>query len=108
MKVTGENLSMTRGDSESLTVTFDNLVLSEGDEIHMTVRKTAQSDTVEIHKVITEFPNNEALIVLKPEDTSSLSFGSHVYDIQLTTKDGIVITIIKPHSFYLDKEVTYG
>ncbi len=37
-----------------------------------------------------------------------MAFGSHLYDVQLTTYNGKVITIIKPHTFYLDKEITYG
>lgn len=108
MKVTGENLSMTRGDSETVTVSCPERPFTAGDIIEMTVRKTATSTEKEIYKRVADFNDGVAVINIDPEDTSGLSFGNHVYDVQLTTGDGKVITIIKPHVLYLDKEVSYG
>lgn len=107
MTVTGENISMTRGDSETLTVSCDRPFVN-GDVVEMTVRKTATSDE-EMYKRVEEFTlDGKAIIEINTEDTEDMAFGSHLYDVQLTTYDGKVITIIKPHTFYLDKEITYG
>lgn len=44
-------------------------------------------------------------LVLRPEDTKALKFGKYVYDIQITTKDGIVCTFIAKAQFKLTEEV---
>lgn len=108
MKVTGTNLSMTRGDSESITVSADNRPFSGGDRIEMTVRKRPEAEDVEMYKLVENFDSGKAVIEIKPEDTAEMSFGTHYYDVQLTMADGTVTTIIKPSTLYLDKEVTYG
>ena len=98
---------MTRGDSETITVTCDRPFVN-GDVIEMTVRKTASSEE-ELYKRVDEFTSDgKAIIELESADTANLAFGAHLYDVQLTTYDGKVITIITPHTLYLDKEITYG
>jgi hypothetical protein len=100
-----KNISMTRGDSESLTV--KGLSLVNGDAIYMTVRTNVNTARKELFKEITEFVNGEAVIGITPEDTNNLRFSTYVYDIQLTRADGTVTTIIKPHEFKVEGEVTY-
>ena len=100
-----KNISMTRGDSESLTV--KGLSLVHGDIIYMTARTNVNSVTKELEKKITEFVNGEAVIGITPEDTKNMRFMTYVYDIQLTRADGSVTTIIKEHELKIEGEVTY-
>lgn len=107
MIVDGNNLKMTRGDSESISVSYDT-PFTEGDVIEMTVRQRETAPVKLIHKVITEFEEDgSALIVLNPEDTASMRFGDYVYDIQWKKANGWTSTIIKPAMFTLTSEVSY-
>lgn len=106
MKVNGTNLSMTRGDSESISVTISGYDIQPGDFLEMTVRQRTASPVV-LYKKVTEFSENKALISITPEETSDLSVGNYVYDLQLTF-GGTVKTIVKPSKFELEEEVTYG
>lgn len=107
MIVNGKTLSMTRGDTESITVTVTGYTLGDGDKIEFTVRKRPTSVTKDLHKVVTEFAENKAIFIISSADTSAMVFGNYVYDIQLTTADGAVITIIKPSGFVILPEVSY-
>ena len=106
MKVNGTNLSMTRGDSESISVTISGYDIQPGDFLEMTVRKRTASPVV-LYKKVTEFSENKAVISITPEETNDLSIGDYVYDLQLTF-GGAVKTIVKPSKFTLEEEVTYG
>lgn len=114
MIVDGEILTMTRGDSESITVKMKNPdgtvhPFVDGDVIELTVRKKPLSE-IAFHKTITKFDEDgSANISIDPTDTSSLEFGKYVYDIQWTNADGGVKTIVKPikNNFIITEEVTY-
>lgn len=108
MIINGTNIAMTRGDTESMTVTLDDGIgFVEGDIIELTVRVNPSSSTVELYKKVTEFDQGKARIDIRPEDTEGLIFRSYVYDIQLTRANGGVYTIIKPSTFEILPEVTY-
>lgn len=107
MIVREHNLSMIRGDSESITVSITDGFQS-GDIIEMTVRKAACDPKKYLYKKITQFSDGKAVIAILPSDTESIPFGSYYYDIQLTRGNGDVITIIKPAKFTLLEEITYG
>ena len=112
MKIQGTNISMTRGDSEMIKVaikdTLGNTIpLVTGDTIYLTVRESMLSPTKIIEKIVTEFDDGQALIIINPEDTNNLRFTSYVYDIQLTKENGSVKTIITPSNFTITGEVTY-
>jgi hypothetical protein len=112
MTITGTNISMVRGDSESLTVRLfddngDQVNIVSGDTVYFTVRE-ALGDTVTIlQKVITGFLNGEAVIQINPSDTDELFFKTYVYDIQWTRADGQVKTIVPASNFTILAEVTY-
>lgn len=102
------NISMTRGDSETITVSCKDRPFVTGDVIAFTVRKSAKNQIKNIEKKVTTFDENgKAIIEIKPEDTASMDFSSYKYDIQLTAADGTVATIIKPANFTLTEEVSY-
>lgn len=106
MKVSGTGLAMTRGDSESISVTISGYDIQPGDFLEMTIRRRIGSPVV-FYRKITEFSGNTALINILPEDTNALQTGDYVYDLQLTF-GGAVKTIVKPSTFTLEDEVTYG
>lgn len=99
------NIAMTRGDSESITVTC-SVPFTSGDTVYFTVREDAESGIV-LQKVITEFADGRAIIPILPEDTEPLDFGTYLYDIQVTRAGGVVTTLIIPSRFKLNEEVTY-
>lgn len=109
MRIDGKNnISMTRGDSETITVSCQERPFAEGDKITFTVRFTPSSKEKEIEKTVTEFTEEgKAIIEILPEDTAKMAFGKYRYDIQLTGADETVTTIIKPAEFRIEEEVTY-
>lgn len=106
MKVNGTDIYMTRGDSESIGVKLSGYMLTEGDKVELTVRRSVGNSAV-IHKTVTEFSDNTAIISISPEDTQRLPFGKYIYDIQITY-GGSVKTIVTPSAFEIGEEVTYG
>lgn len=110
MELSGTNIAMINGDSETITVAAvdtngDPLLLTAGDKITFTVKKSTYESNVAIQKVITEFVNGEAIIELAAADTINLS-GGYFYDIQLDRADGTVTTIVKPSSLTVQRGVT--
>ena len=101
------NIRMTRGDSESITVTCEERPFAEGDKITMTVKESEYRKEILFQKNVTEFQDGKAIIEITPEDTKNFHFAGYVYDIQLTGADGTVTTIIKPAIFEVMKEVTH-
>lgn len=99
------NISMTRGDSESITVRC-NEPFVEGDTVTFTMRPDVD-DAISLQKAVTDFPDGNAVIPFYPEDTEGLEFGDYVYDVQLTRADGTVTTLLVPAKFTLKDEVTY-
>lgn len=113
MIVSGTNLSMTRGDSESITVSCidgagDPVLFVTGDTIYFTIKSDAASTVKILQKVITEFEEDgSAIICIDHADTEECVFKKYTYDIQLTRADGTVTTIVKPATFEITKEVTH-
>lgn len=102
-------IKLTRGDTARFSVGILNEIsdsaysISNNDRLTLTVKKKVKDEDALIQKTIT----GATLFHIKPEDTSSLSFGKYVYDVQLTTSDGDVYTIVGPTTFELLAEVTY-
>lgn len=108
------NISMTRGDSESITVRqFEKhdgeepvfLPFEDGDTVYFTMRPDIEGEIV-LQKEIADFPEGEAVIPFEPEDTAGLDFGDYVYDVQLTRANDTVTTLLVPARFRLEEEVT--
>lgn len=100
-------IHIIRGDTldlevEILTPLGEKYILQDGDKISFTV-KTSVNDTVSLIKK--EFTSNRVLI--KPEDTKDLPYGTYIYDCQLTTKAGEISTFIPPSKFIIEEEVTF-
>lgn len=112
MRVYGRDISMIRGDTESLRVSVkeqygDKIFLSSGDTIYFTVKKNSKEEEVLIQKVVEVFDNGEAVISIDPEDTKQLEFRTYYYDIQLNRTNGDVKTVISASKFKIESEITY-
>ena len=104
LKIVNNKVYLVRGDSGAITVTVLNAdgskrVIQPGDEILMTVRATPTS------KILFQKAGPE--IIIEPEDTALLAFGTYCYDVQITLADGTVDTIIPRNDFIVLEEVTY-
>ena len=104
LKIVNNKVYLVRGDSGAITITVlhaDGSVrsLQESDEILMTVRATPTSEIL--------FQKTGPEIIIEPEDTAALPFGTYCYDVQITLADGTVDTIIPKNDFVVLEEVTY-
>lgn len=101
MFITNYQISMYRGDSETIKINLTNKAdgsarpLESDESIYMTVRRTTESDEVVLSKIITKQDSpGVVLINLKPEDTANLPLGDYVYDIRIKRGTTWVKTII--------------
>ncbi len=102
-------IHLTRGDTARLfidratnAVTGKEYVFTEEDEVTLTVKKTVMDTSPAVQIRV---PGGEAFHI-KPENTKALAFGRYIYDVQLTTAEGDVYTVIPPATFEILKEVT--
>ena len=112
MEIQGTNISMIRGDSETIKVSCKDaqgvdVPLEDGDTLYFTVKKSTNTEEKILQKIVTEFTDGVALITIFPKDTRELKIGSYYYDIQLNRANGQVKTIIPPSRFIINAEVTY-
>ena len=112
MKVTGTDLAMIRGDSESIALSLKDgeAVISfvTGDTVYVTVKCSPMVDEIALQMIVTEFnEDGNCIIEIAPNDTKDLGFRSYVYDIQLNRFDGTVTTIVPCSKFAILQEVTY-
>ena len=106
MTLSGTNISMTRGDTETLTIRC-SVPFEDGDTVYMTVRESVEAP-VAFQKIVRDFGDEgEAVIVIDHEDTEGMDFGDYLYDVQVTRDSGTVTTLVKPSKFTLTEEITY-
>lgn len=111
----GYDLAMTRGDTESLTVTMTVDVDGtetpfDASEAVFTVRD--KRDGVKIFDVdATSLTGGVAVFDFPHALTAELAAGKYVYDVQATTSEGVVKTPLgglkSPCRFTLYQDVTY-
>lgn len=108
LEVTGNDISLTRGDTARLTVTITNIcddglyIPSPGDVFKFTVKESVYESNSIFQKVSTGSP----IFKIDPIDTKSLDFRKYVYDIELETPNGEIYTIVPYSEFRILKEVT--
>jgi hypothetical protein len=104
--INGENISLTRGDSLILHVNImqneEPYVPREGDVVRFALKKKSSDEECLILKDI----DTETLqLIIEPDDTKNLPYGTYRYDIELTTAAGFVDTFIGPANFKITEEV---
>ena len=102
-----KKIILTKGDSATIQVSaYDNdgneYEIKSTDVVTMKVKETPNSETTSISK--TADANN--IITILPNDTSSLTAGTYVYDIQLVTAENNVYTIIPMNYFEIIEEIS--
>ena len=114
LRVNGNNdIQLTRGDTARLSLTIQDELTGDGyspvagDVIRLTIRKSVYATDKIMEKELELSEGDEINFTFAPEDTQALDYGTFVYDVELTTADGDVYTIITPSKFRLLEEVTY-
>lgn len=105
--VKGTSITLTRGDSFAADIGIiqpdgEPYIPSEGDQIRFAMKRNVKDEEV---LILREIPIETMRLVLTPEDTKELEFGSYVYDIQLTKSTGEVDTFITKSTLTLTEEV---
>lgn len=106
-KVRKNTIFLTRGDTfkAHLTINYpDGSVYTpkEGDSIRFALKENIEDEEC---LILRDIPIDTMLLVLYPEDTKELEFGTYVYDIQLTKANGDVDTFITASKFKITAEV---
>ena len=108
LKIDGNNIFLTRGDSAHISVniannaTAETYEIQESDTLILTVREsTVETSPVLVQKRITGSKD----FYITPEDTKGLSVKSYKYDVELHSGDD-VYTVIQCSDFKLLPEVT--
>lgn len=106
--ITNDEVILTRGDSADIIVNItdangDIYTPAEGDVIKFTLKKNCNTSDIIIQKTLVN-----SVISLQPADTKDLPYGTYYFDVQLTTAGDGVYTVVSPHRFIIDKEVTFN
>lgn len=103
-------IRLTRGDTAYVTINI-TCVSSDGeveyelqpnDKLTLSVKRKVKDTEYVFSKDLV----GANIFHIKPEDTNGVKFGSYIYDVQLTTTDGDIYTIIEPTTFEIKTEVT--
>lgn len=105
--VSGTTITLTRGDTFIANVSIldsdgNPYIPKEGDSIRFAMKMT-YDDAKPL--LVKEIPIETMNLILDPEDTKDFSFGTYVYDIQLTKSTGEVDTFIAKAKIKLTEEV---
>lgn len=106
-KISDNNIYIIRGDSayfklDILDARKRKYTLKDTDKVILTVKKNTKSKEILIQKNL-----EESIFRFEPKDTQNLDYGRFVYDVQFTSLEGYVDTIISPHTFQILEEVTF-
>lgn len=109
LKIKGNNISLTRGDSAYITLTIntDNgtYLLQDGDEVRVQVRDVPNTGEL-LFEGIVEKTEDGVIWHILPEQTSNLDVKTYYWDAQLQTSNGDIFTFIPASAFKLLDEVT--
>ena len=105
-KIANKTITITRGDTGVFTLDINAGGQSydySNDQVLFTVKRNVNTSEIIFQKTV-EYGQS---VVIEPECTSSLSYGTYTYDVQVTTQNGVVNTVITPHPFIVAPEVTW-
>lgn len=101
MKIIGTNITMTRGDSESITLTIkdeqkESHPLSDGDIIYFTVKESVHTKVIKLQKVVDSFEDGK---VDKSQVLTNVPKGAiftdTTYPLATTSKEGLLSSVDK-------------
>ena len=106
-KVRKNTIFLTRGDTFKAHLSISNpdgteYIPVEGDTIRFALKENIEDQEC---LILRDIPIDTMLLILNPEDTKELEFGSYIYDIQLTKANGDVDTFITASKLKLTAEV---
>lgn len=118
MVITGQDIGMTRGDTETLTVRMHDKTLDtdidfeDGDIAVMTVRKSRKEDAAVLFSIEgSSYEGPTVTFDIDPGLTERKKAGDYVYDVEVTFADGTVKTIVGGRQtdavFHLWQDSTY-
>lgn len=96
-----KNIYTIKGDTANFSMAIAPYQVKEGDTLTFTVRKRYGSPVL-----ITENADENGMFHISHEDYDNVAPGYYIYDIQLTTAEGEVFTVIGPAHYTVDIEVT--
>lgn len=101
------SIELTRGDTARLSVSVTNddgeeYEIQSDDTLTLSIKKSVNDAEALVTKTVVGINHFH----IEPKDTSGLDFGKYKYDVQLTTADGDVHTVITPSTFKITQEVT--
>lgn len=108
-------ISITRGDSAQITLTIRNRVTGKlfvpgpDDRLTFTVKRELSDEAPVVVKTLDNGivrREQECILLLMPEDTARLPFGTYRYDVELVLASGYTDTVIPPSPFIVNGEVT--
>ena len=100
-------IKLTRGDTAYIDVpiitedTGEVYQLQPNDELTLGLKRNVKEKVCCLQKTI----KGSNVFKIVPEDTSGLDFGTYKYDVQLTTTDGDVFTVVNNAIFMVKPEV---
>lgn len=102
------NIFITRGDTGAFHVTLtdrngEQYMPSEGELLRFAMAK--RYDAGKDILIDKEFPAEELMIYLNPQDTKNLKFGEHVYDVELKDENGDYVETVISARMIIMKEV---
>ena len=106
-KISNKMIRITRGDTGIFTLSVKSGGQSydySNDQVLFTVKKSMNTKEIIFQKTI-EYGQT---VTILPEDTAGLPCGTYTYDVQVTTANGVVNTVITPNPFIIEPEVTWG
>lgn len=111
LKISGNKISLTRGDSAYITLTIETnngtYTLEDGDEVRVQVRDVPNTGELMFDGEV-EVLNNEIIWHIYPRQTSGLEVKTYYWDAQLQTSNGDIFTFIPSSPFKLLDEVTFN
>lgn len=92
-------ITMIQGDTAVIVLALEDYPLSEGDKVEFAIvsddKFKRNSQSLLVHKVLTSFETDgRARIILYEKDTINLKPRDYFYEIQVTTKDSGIDTVI--------------
>lgn len=104
--VSGNTITMTRGDTVKITVslkykgTGQTYTPQEGDEISFTAINSGKRE-ITLTKTV---PTDTMMLSIAPADTKQLPFGLYMYDMQIKFANGDIDTFITDGALYINEE----